>query len=209
MFLAALDATNGSPSPSPSPHVSPTPSPSPNVSPTPSPSPPSPASSVRLVSSSGSTVSGNTGLLQMNVGGVWRYVCDDYFDSNNNGANVACRELGYGSGTHSNGRAPVDSFYDNVACTGTESRLVDCPRSSSENCGTSEAVTLTCAGARPTPTPTPTPGGPACTAAACCCLLAAAVCAVAVEIPGVDVFVVCLTCVMELINMLSRVVAPM
>ena len=104
------------------------------------------AASVRLVSSSGSTLSGNTGLLQMNVGGVWKYVCDDHFDSNNNGANVACRELGYASGAHSHGTAPVDSFYDNVACTGTESSLVNCPRSASENCGTSEAVTLTCTG---------------------------------------------------------------
>ena len=135
-----------------------------------SPSPAS-ASSVRLVSSSGVTVSANTGLLQMNVAGMWKYVCDDDFDGNNNGANVACRELGYASGAHSHGTAPVDSFYDNVACTGTESSLVNCPRSASENCGTSEGVTLTCTGARPTPTPTPTPGGPVCTAAAAaaCC----------------------------------------
>ena len=89
----------------------------------------------------------------MQVGSTWKYVCDDVFDSNNNGANVACRELGFASGTHSNGVAPYDdafmygsSFYDDVRCTGTEARLVDCPRSSGHNCGTSEAVTLQCAG---------------------------------------------------------------
>ena len=82
----------------------------------------------------------------MQVGSTWKYVCDDVFDSNNNGANVACRELGFASGTHSNGVARYDSFYDDVQCAGTEARLVDCSRSSGENCGTSEAVTLQCAG---------------------------------------------------------------
>ena len=80
----------------------------------------------------------------MQVGSTWKYVCDDSFDTNNNGANVACRELGYASGAHSNGVASYDSFYDDVQCAGTEARLVDCPRSSGENCGTSEAVTLLC-----------------------------------------------------------------
>ena len=82
----------------------------------------------------------------MQVGSTWKYVCDDVFDSNNNGANVACRELGFASGTHSNGVAPYDSFYDDVQCAGTEARLVDCPRSSGENCAYDEAVTLQCAG---------------------------------------------------------------
>ena len=80
----------------------------------------------------------------MSAGGTWKYVCDDVFDTNFNGANVACRELGYASGTHSDGLASSDSFFDDVTCAGTEARLVDCPRSSGENCETSEAVTLQC-----------------------------------------------------------------
>lgn len=86
------------------------------------------------------------GLLQMDLGGSWKYVCDDRFDQNNNGANVACRELGFTSGTHSDGTAPVDSFYDEVNCAGTERALVDCPRGSGEDCLPSEAVKLTCRG---------------------------------------------------------------
>ena len=78
--------------------------------------------------------------------GVWKYVCDDSFASNNNGANVACIELGFVGGTHSDGTAPQDLFYDDIACTGSETRLVECPRGSSEDCGTHEAVMLTCIG---------------------------------------------------------------
>ena len=82
----------------------------------------------------------------MQVDSTWKYVCDDAFDSNNNGANVACRELGFASGTHSNGVAASDSFYDDVHCTGSEAKLADCSRSTGEDCGTNEAVTLQCIG---------------------------------------------------------------
>ena len=93
----------------------------------------------------------------MKVGSTWKYVCDDHFDANNNGANVAFHELGFTSGKHSNGKAHIDSFYDDVKCAGTESRLVDCPRGSKENCGTGEAVTLKCTGQKRAVTTTPTP----------------------------------------------------
>ena len=79
----------------------------------------------------------------MRVHGVWKYVCDDSFS--NNGANVACRELGFESGSFSSGaRVPQDLFYDDVSCTGFESSLAHCSRSYSENCGISEGVTLKC-----------------------------------------------------------------
>ena len=98
----------------------------------------------------------------MQVGSTWKYVCDDYFDNNNNGANVACRELGYTSGTHTNGYAPYSSFYDDVQCVGTEARLVDCSRTNGHNCGSSEAVTLHCHAPISTlhPTNAPTNAGP-------------------------------------------------
>ena len=50
-----------------------------------------PLSTVWLVTSSGgvqSALTASGGLLQMKVGSSWKYVCDDYFDSNNNGVNV-------------------------------------------------------------------------------------------------------------------------
>merc|ERR1711957_558800 len=68
--------------------------------------------------------------------------------------------------------APVRLFHDDVRCTGSEKRLVDCPRLAygHNNCATTEAVTLTCQAStatlsttqampqpQPAPTPTPTP----------------------------------------------------
>ena len=83
----------------------------------------------------------------MQVGRRWKYMCDDHFDENNNGANVACRELGYANGTHTDAVTPVDKFgrvYDDVQCTGREKALADCPRRIGENCVRSEAVMLSC-----------------------------------------------------------------
>ena len=108
-----------------------------------------PPSKTRLVDSSGNPQAGNTGMLQMELNGIWKYVCDDDFDGNNNGASVACRELGYTTGSHSDGVAHDDKlFYDNVVCSGAESSLADCPRGNGENCAANEAVTLSCGTAR-------------------------------------------------------------
>jgi len=101
--------------------------------------------SVRLVASNGNVLkNAKAGLLQMSNGNVWKYVCDDHFDANNNGANVACRELGYSQGGQRSASTPSSSFYDDIQCTGNEARLASCPRSSSHNCGTSEGVYITC-----------------------------------------------------------------
>ncbi len=96
----------------------------------------------------GNVLSANqsSGLLQLRVAGVWKWVCDNDFDQNGHGADVAGRELGFASGTHSYGVAPADLFYDGVKCTGAEASLADCPRSNGENCGRSEAVALSCVG---------------------------------------------------------------
>ena len=61
--------------------------------------------------------------------GAWGTVCDDRWDIND--ANVVCRQLGYSSATSARGEAYFGAgsgpiYYDEVACTGTESRLADC-----------------------------------------------------------------------------------
>jgi len=104
-------------------------------------------STSRLVYENGDPTSSDYGLLQLRVGGVWKYVCDDEFDKNNNGANVACIEMGFESGSHKDGKAPPgkNEFYDDISCTGHESHLADCKRSNGRNnCGKREAVQLSC-----------------------------------------------------------------
>ena len=73
---------------------------------------------LRLTSDSGD---GSSGLLEVYHEGVWGTVCDDHFDTNNNGANVACRQLGFASGTeYSENYASHDFGFglDDVQCTG-------------------------------------------------------------------------------------------
>merc|ERR1711939_675235 len=44
---------------------------------------------------------GDAGRLMAFHNGEWGTVCDDHFDVNNNGANVACKQMGYASGVYS------------------------------------------------------------------------------------------------------------
>ena len=79
----------------------------------------------------------------------WKYVCDDNFVDNTNGNSVACRELGFSTGTNADVTLPAGNeanFYDDVACVGTEASLKDCPRGGAENCNLDEGVKLTCTG---------------------------------------------------------------
>ena len=60
----------------------------------------------------------------------WGTVCDDFWDSLD--AIVVCRELGFSSGARSFGQARFGEgtgpiLLDHVNCTGTESRLANCP----------------------------------------------------------------------------------
>jgi len=101
---------------------------------------------LRLTSDSGD---GSSGLLEVYHEGVWGTVCDDHFDTNNNGANVACRQLGFASGReYSTNFANHDFGFglDDVQCTGSEASIMDCPHLpwGRHNCASSEAVGLTC-----------------------------------------------------------------
>ncbi len=106
--------------------------------------PPEPGTegSLRLVDGESSA----SGRLEVYHAGQWGTVCDDSFDSN--AANVACRQLGYSGGEMDTGvLAGLDPIWmDDVACSGLETRLVDCEfRGFGEhNCSHSEDVGVVC-----------------------------------------------------------------
>ncbi|XP_064384964.1 uncharacterized protein LOC135333878 isoform X2 [Halichondria panicea] len=82
--------------------------------------------------------------------GAWGTVCDDSFGTND--AQVVCRQLGYSSeGATAQccaayGQGTGSIVLDDLACTGTETSLFDCPHSGigTHNCGHSEDVGVTC-----------------------------------------------------------------
>lgn len=79
-------------------------------------------------------------------------ICDDYFDSNNNGAIVVCRSLGlpvtnaavlpYGS-LWETASGPI--VMDDISCTGNEADLTECSYITTNNCSHSEDVGVVCA----------------------------------------------------------------
>ena len=88
------------------------------------------------------------GTVQVYHEGAWGTICDDSWDYAD--ARVVCRQLGY-----SGGDALVDLEYgvgtgyimmDEVACDGTETRLVDCDRRSwyHHDCGHNEDAGVHC-----------------------------------------------------------------
>ncbi|XP_064388501.1 neurotrypsin-like [Halichondria panicea] len=109
---------------------------------------------LRLVGSSGLT-GGSSGRLEVYYRGQWGTVCDDSFRPND--ANVACRQLGFSSySRYGNvgtlGFLRASSFtriwLDDLRCSGSESRLINCPASpiGVEDCNHSEDVALVCTG---------------------------------------------------------------
>ena len=86
------------------------------------------------------------GRVEVYSSGQWGTVCDDYWGDTD--ATVACRQLGYHSGTahkrahFGQGSGPI--WLDNVACTGDESRLIDCPYNPTPNCHHGEDAGVTC-----------------------------------------------------------------
>ncbi|XP_064388366.1 soluble scavenger receptor cysteine-rich domain-containing protein SSC5D-like isoform X4 [Halichondria panicea] len=108
---------------------------------------------LRLVGSLGRT-GGSSGRLEFYYNGTWGTVCDDSFGSYD--ARVACRQLGYTGYTTQYGRVRTLGFsqassstrtwLDNLRCSGTESRLIDCPANAIgvEDCTHTQDVALIC-----------------------------------------------------------------
>jgi hypothetical protein len=87
----------------------------------------------------------SNGYLEVFYMGEWRGVCDDSFDEND--ALVACRQMGF-SGVESYTTTTGTSRFwlDELACTGTEARLDDCPNGGwgVHDCSASECIGLVC-----------------------------------------------------------------
>jgi hypothetical protein len=84
------------------------------------------------------------GRLEVYVGGGWGTVCEgssfDGTEFTQVSAGVACKQLGYAAGFFSRQEIPISNadrqslelvpiLFVGVSCAGSESRLVDCPRS--------------------------------------------------------------------------------
>ena len=88
------------------------------------------------------------GRVEVCVNNAWGTVCDDFWD--NNDASVVCRQAGF---SDQNATARSFAFFgqgtdpivlDDVRCTGTESRLIDCPYTATHNCIHFEDAGVTC-----------------------------------------------------------------
>ena len=98
---------------------------------------------LRLVGSS----THSEGRVEVYHSGVWGTVCDDEWDLND--ATVVCRQLNYframaalGEAAFGAGTGPI--HYDNVACTGSESRLANCSSQERNNCNHNEDAGVVC-----------------------------------------------------------------
>ena len=99
---------------------------------------------LRLVGGSSSS----EGRVEIYLDGQWGTVCDDYWDRTD--GHVACRQLGYPAGSEGvfglahfgQGTGPI--WLDNLYCSGSEARLVDCPRALQHNCYHGEDAGVRC-----------------------------------------------------------------
>lgn len=87
------------------------------------------------------------GRVEVFLNGQWGTVCDDFWDIED--AKIVCRQLGFSAAA----AAPKYAHFgqgqglihlDDVECNGYEISILDCPRSSSENCGHSEDAGVVC-----------------------------------------------------------------
>ncbi|XP_064396167.1 neurotrypsin-like [Halichondria panicea] len=110
---------------------------------------------LRLIDNSGRT-GGSSGRLEVYYSGQWGTVCDDSFSPND--ARVACRQLGFSTYTRygavrtlgfSQPSSTTRIWLDQLRCSGTESRLINCPANTIgvEDCTHSEDVALVCGAA--------------------------------------------------------------
>ena len=84
------------------------------------------------------------GRVEVFLDSEWGTVCNDYFAEVD--ATVACRQLGYGGGELYTDAGPGSGsiHMDNVACAGTEQRLIDCPYHDAPNCFHHEDAGVAC-----------------------------------------------------------------
>jgi hypothetical protein len=90
---------------------------------------------------------GTAGRLLVWRGGIFGTVCDDAFDTT--AATIACRQLGYSSGTFSSPSYPADAtpiWLDDVVCDATDTTLAACDHRpwGGHNCSHSEDVRISC-----------------------------------------------------------------
>lgn len=107
------------------------------------------------------SISAAQGRAEFFNGNEWGTICDDIFDNNNIGAQVFCGSLGLPSTNAS--VMPYNSLWqtgsgiiamDDVRCSGGEADLTQCSYSTTNNCGHSEDVGVTCVGLAPSAAPT-------------------------------------------------------
>ncbi|XP_071842148.1 uncharacterized protein [Apostichopus japonicus] len=102
-----------------------------------------PEGSLRLRSGNSSA-----GRVEIYIGGQWGTVCDDGWDLDD--AHVVCRELGFSAGAvvaargaaYGEGSGPIQM--DDVSCTSSDSRLIECIHSETHNCGHKEDASVVC-----------------------------------------------------------------
>jgi hypothetical protein len=94
---------------------------------------------------------GSYGRVEVFHHGEWGTVCDDNWSLKQ--AHVVCRELGYQGAERATllsmfGRATGPIWLDDVICSGSESSLLDCARSTqgSSNCDHAEDAGAVCTG---------------------------------------------------------------
>ena len=90
----------------------------------------------------------NTGRVEIRHQGVWGSVCDDEWDLVD--ADVVCRQIGFANATaahHAFLPPGIGHIWmDEVRCTGSESKLQDCPSApfGMHNCSQSDDAGVTC-----------------------------------------------------------------
>ena len=93
----------------------------------------------------------NEGRVEVYHNGAWGTVCNDMWDIDD--ANVVCRQLGYSRAMSAHGRAAFGAgsdpiHYNDVACSGCEARLADCPHNAigQHDCGHDDNAGVVCEG---------------------------------------------------------------